>query len=108
VKLNSALNGCQSGSAILVQSANGVNSVVAIEESSNPRLTEKWNHRERSWHPGTIEGNVVTGLGPTTGATQNGIQIGFGAAAASGKHRGESHLVTLRFLEACDLSRMTF
>jgi hypothetical protein len=27
----------------------------------------------------TIEGNFVTGLGPTTGAAQNGIQIGFGA-----------------------------
>jgi hypothetical protein len=34
VKLSYALNGCQSGSAILVQSGNGLSAVVAIEESS--------------------------------------------------------------------------
>jgi parallel beta-helix repeat protein len=30
----------------------------------------------------SVHGNVVTGIGPTTGAAQNGIQIGFGAGGA--------------------------
>jgi len=34
----------------------------------------------------SVQGNVVTGIGPTMGAAQNGIQIGFGAEARFEEH----------------------
>jgi len=40
----------------------------------------------------TIERNVVTGLGPTAGATQNGIQIGFGAAGSIQHNTVANHI----------------
>ncbi len=103
VKLNSALNGCQSGSAILVQSANGVNSVVAIEESSIHDYQKNGITANEVGTQVTIEGNVVTGLGPTTGATQNGIQIGFGAAGSVRHNTVANHIWSpCVSLEACD------
>jgi hypothetical protein len=92
VKLNSVLNGCQSGSAILVQSANGVNSVVAIEDSSIHDYQKNGITANEVGTQVTIEGNVVTGLGPTTGATQNGIQIGFGAAGSIRHNTVANHI----------------
>jgi hypothetical protein len=62
VKLNSTLNGCQSGSAVLVQSSNGVNSVVAIEESSIHDYQKNGITANEVGTQVTIEGNVVTGL----------------------------------------------
>jgi len=78
-KLSSNLNGCQSGSAILVQSGGGQTSVVDIAESSIHDYQKNGITANEVGTDVTIEGNVVTGLGPTTGAAQNGIQIGFGA-----------------------------
>ena len=78
-KLGSNLNGCQSGSAILVQSGGGQTSVVDIAQSSIHDYQKNGITANEVGTDVTIEGNVVTGLGPTTGAAQNGIQIGFGA-----------------------------
>ncbi len=44
----------------------------------------------------SVHGNVVTGIGPTTGAAQNGIQIGFGAGGAI-----SSNTVTNNFWSPC-------
>ena len=40
----------------------------------------------------SVQGNVVTGIGPTTGAAQNGIQIGFGAGSAISRNTVTNNL----------------
>src|SRR5439155_6982093 len=103
VKLNSTLNGCQSGSAVLVQSSNGVNSVVAIEESSIHDYQKNGITANEVGTQVTIKGNVVTGLGPTTGAAQNGIQIGFGAKGSIRHNIVANHIWSpCTSLESCD------
>jgi len=103
VKLNSTLNGCQSGSAVLVQSSNGVNSVVAIEESSIHDYQKNGITANEVGTQVTIKGNVVTGLGPTTGAAQNGIQIGFGATGSIRHNIVANHIWSpCTSLESCD------
>jgi nitrous oxidase accessory protein NosD len=78
-KLSSNFSGCQSGSAILVQSGGGQKSVVGIAESSIHDYQKNGITANETGTDVTIEGNSVTGLGATNGAAQNGIQIGFGA-----------------------------
>ncbi len=74
-----AVNGCQSGNGIEVETASGSNSSVTVNENS------VWDYQKNGItgnEQGTqlmADGNTVTGIGPTTGAAQNGIQIGFGA-----------------------------
>jgi parallel beta-helix repeat protein len=79
VRLASNLLGCQSGGAIVVESsASGQSSVTVADNSVDGYQKNGITANE----PGTkvdVTGNAVTGLGPTTGAAQNGIQIGFGA-----------------------------
>ena len=79
VKLAANLNGCQSGSAILVQSGGGGKAVVEIAASSIHDYQKNGITANEVGTQVVIEQNVVTGLGPTNGAAQNGIQIGFGA-----------------------------
>ncbi len=78
-KLSVSLNGCQSGDAIVVQSLGGGTSKVSIEGNSVHDYQKNGITGNESGTEVTISKNVLTGLGPTTGAAQNGIQIGFGA-----------------------------
>jgi nitrous oxidase accessory protein NosD len=78
-KLSATLNGCQSGDAIVVQSLGGGTSNVSIIDNSVHDYQKNGITGNESGTEVTITNNVVTGLGPTTGAAQNGIQIGFGA-----------------------------
>ena len=78
-KLSVSLNGCQSGDAIVVQSLGGGTSKVSIEVNSIHDYQKNGITGNESGTEITITKNVVTGLGPTTGAAQNGIQVGFGA-----------------------------
>ena len=78
-KLSVSLNGCQSGDAIVVQSLGGESSKVSIDDNSVHDYQKNGITGNESGTEVTITNNVVTGLGPTTGAAQNGIQIGFGA-----------------------------
>jgi nitrous oxidase accessory protein NosD len=78
-KLSVSLNGCQSGDAIVVQSLGGETSKVNIDDNSVHDYQKNGITGNESGTEVTITNNVVTGLGPTTGAAQNGIQIGFGA-----------------------------
>lgn len=82
VKLSASLNGCQSGDAILVQSGGGEMSVVNVTNSSIHDYQKNGITANESGTQVEIDHNVVTGIGPTTGAAQNGIQIGFGAAGS--------------------------
>ena len=78
-KLSVSLNGCQSGDAIVVQSFGGETSKVSIDDNSVHDYQKNGITGNESGTEVTITSNVVAGLGPTTGAAQNGIQIGFGA-----------------------------
>jgi pectin methylesterase-like acyl-CoA thioesterase len=91
-KLSSSFNGCQSGSAILVQSGGGGTSVVSILDSSIHDYQKNGITANETGTQVTIEGNFVTGLGPTTGAAQNGIQIGFGAAGTIRHNTVANHI----------------
>jgi nitrous oxidase accessory protein NosD len=78
--LGSSLNGCQSGNAIEVDTATGGNSSVEIHENS---VQTYQKNGVTGNEPGTeidLDGNTVTGVGPTAGAAQNGVQVGYGAA----------------------------
>jgi parallel beta-helix repeat protein len=79
VRLSSNLPGCQSGNAIEVESSSSGQSTVSITDNS---VDGYQKNGVTANEPGTnvsITKNAVSGLGPTTGAAQNGIQIGFGA-----------------------------
>jgi nitrous oxidase accessory protein NosD len=77
--LSVSLNGCQSGDAIVVQSLGGGTSKVSIDDNSVHDYQKNGITGNELGTDVAVTNNVVTGLGPTTGAAQNGIQIGFGA-----------------------------
>ncbi len=79
VRLANDLTGCQSGLAIDVESSSSGQSRVTIADNSVDGYQKNGITADE---PGTevfVTDNAVSGLGPTTGAAQNGIQIGFGA-----------------------------
>ena len=70
---------CQSGLGIFVQKLSGPVRQVSVVTSS---IHDYQKNGITGNEPGTriqVDGNTVTGIGPTSGAAQNGIQIGFGA-----------------------------
>ena len=81
-KLTASLNGCQSGTGIFVQSGNGGVSKVEIEHCTVHDFQKNGITADEIGTVSIIRRNVVTGVGPTTGAAQNGVQIGFGAAGS--------------------------
>jgi nitrous oxidase accessory protein NosD len=81
-KLSDLLSGCQSGDAIVVQSLGAETSRVTIRDNSVHDYQKNGITGNESGTEVTITGNAVTDLGATTGAAQNGIQIGFGATGA--------------------------
>ena len=79
--LSARLNGCQSGNGIFVQPGNGGSSRVTIADN---RVDGYQKNGITANEVGTvveISKNIVVGIGPTTGAAQNGIQVGYGAQA---------------------------
>lgn len=78
-KLSASLDACQSGTGIFVQSGGGKISKVEIMDSTVHDYQKNGITADENGTEAFIRGNVVTGIGPTTGAAQNGIQIGFGA-----------------------------
>jgi len=97
-KLASGLEGCQSGDAVFVQSGGGGASSVEISDCTIHDYQKNGITANESGTQTVIRSNVVTGLGPTTGAAQNGIQIGFGAEGAI-----EQNLVTNNIFSPCNL-----
>jgi parallel beta-helix repeat protein len=81
-KLAASLNGCQSGTGIFVQSGNGGVSKVEIDHCTVHDFQKNGITADEKGTVTIIRRNVVTGIGPTTGAAQNGVQIGFGAAGS--------------------------
>ena len=81
-KLTASLNACQSGTGIFVQSGNGGVSKVEIDHCTVHDFQKNGITADEKGTVTIIRRNVVTGIGPTTGAAQNGVQIGFGAAGS--------------------------
>jgi hypothetical protein len=81
-KLTASLNGCQSGTGIFIQSGNGGVSKVEIDHCTVHDFQKNGITADEKGTLTIIRRNVVTGIGPTTGAAQNGVQIGFGAAGS--------------------------
>jgi len=105
VKLSTTLNGCQSGSAILIQSGGGKTSVVGVKSSSIHDYQKNGITANEVGTQVQIEDNVVTGVGPTTGAAQNGIQIGFGAGGSITKNTVANHIWSpCASLASCDVT----
>ncbi|TAJ80992.1 hypothetical protein EPO44_18190 [bacterium] len=91
MKLGAGLEGCQSGLGIFVQSGGGSSNV----EVKNSSVHDFQKNGITGNEPGTdirVTGNVVTGIGPTTGAAQNGIQIGFGAKGRIDENTVANHI----------------
>jgi parallel beta-helix repeat protein len=81
-KLAAALNGCQSGTGIFVQSGNGGVSKVEIDDCTIHDFQKNGITADEIGTVTIIRRNVVTGVGSTSGAAQNGVQIGFGATGS--------------------------
>jgi hypothetical protein len=81
-KLAASLNGCQSGTGIFVQSGNGGVSRVEIHDCTVHDFQKNGVTADEKGTVAIIRRNVVTGVGATNGAAQNGVQIGFGAAGS--------------------------
>jgi len=112
VKLSMSLNGCQSGLAILIQSASGGMSVVDVADSSIHDYQKNGITADGSGTQVQIENNVVTGVGPTTGAAQNGIQISSGAGGSISKNTVANHIwspcVSVTSCEAIGIDILVF
>jgi parallel beta-helix repeat protein len=81
-KLGTALGGCQSGTGIFVQSAGSGASNIEIDNSTIHDFQKNGITANEAGTVVSVHDNVVTGIGPTSGAAQNGIQIGFGAGGS--------------------------
>jgi hypothetical protein len=86
-RLGQGLDGCQSGTGILVESGNGGSSEVKIEDCVIHDFQKNGITANESGTHVSVRGSVITGLGPTNGAAQNGIQIGFGATGEISQNR---------------------
>src|SRR5215469_4702147 len=105
IKLSTTLSGCQSGNAILVQSGSAGMSVVDVADSSIHDYQKNGITANEVGTQVQIEDNVVTGSGPTPGAAQNGIQIGFGADGSISRNTVANHIWSpCVSLESCDFT----
>jgi nitrous oxidase accessory protein NosD len=77
--LGAALNGCQSGTGVFVESGGGQSSDVEIADCSIHDYQKNGITANETGTTARIHNNVIAGIGPTPGAAQNGIQIGFSA-----------------------------
>jgi hypothetical protein len=80
MSLGSADLGCQSGNGIEVETGSGSASDVTINDNSIWDYQKNGITGNEQGTQLTVDGNVVSGIGPTPNIAQNGIQIGFGAA----------------------------
>ncbi len=79
VKLGPNLDGCQSGTAVLIQAGNGGTARVTVERLNIADYQKNGITADGSGAYAKIYANRIVGSGPTDGAAQNGIQISFGA-----------------------------
>ncbi len=90
--LGGGLEGCQSGLGIFVQKLSRGVKEVTVETS---RIHDYQKNGITGTERGTrirVDRNTVTGIGPTSGAAQNGIQIGFGATGQINRNVVMNHI----------------
>jgi len=92
MRLGSGLEGCQSGLGIFVQKLGKPVREVRV-------LTSTVHDYQKNGITGTeggtrlqVDHNTVTGIGPTSGAAQNGIQIGFRATGKIARNVVSNHI----------------
>jgi len=83
--LGAGLEGCQSGLGVFVQSGGG-SSTVNINNNHVENYQKNGITGNEVGTNVTITSNTVIGQGPTTGAAENSIQIGFGATGSISKN----------------------
>ena len=90
--LGPSLNGCQSGLGILVDSdGKGGKSAVTLSSNYVSNFDKNGITGDGIGTTVTINGNYVAGVGPTSGAAENSIQVSDGAAGTvSGNIVGEN------------------
>jgi len=81
--LSTALNGCQSGLGIFVQSGTPLTSTVTVKNSYVANYQKNGITGNEVGTTLTSLSNTVFGQGPTMGAAENGIQFGFGATGSA-------------------------
>jgi hypothetical protein len=77
-----ANSGCQAGLGIFVQSGNGGSSTVSVTNNYVANFQKNGITGNELGTSVTITANDVIGQGPTNGAAENSIQIGFGATGS--------------------------
>jgi hypothetical protein len=77
-----ANSGCQAGLGIFVQSGNGGGSTVTINNNNVANYQKNGITGNEAGTSVTLIANDVVGQGPTNGAAENSIQIGFGATGS--------------------------
>lgn len=77
--LTPSLNGCQSGLGIFAQAGGGGAAKLEVEDSVVQGYQKNGITGNEAGTFLSVVGNSVTGQGPTNGAAENGIQVGFGA-----------------------------
>jgi hypothetical protein len=85
-QLGEGLTGCQSGTGVFVESGGGATSEVEIAECSIHDFQKNGITANEAGTEVRIHNNIITGSGPTEGAAQNGVQIGFSAAGTVRKN----------------------
>jgi parallel beta-helix repeat protein len=73
--------GCQSGLGIFVQTTTGSSNVVITKNAVETYAKNGITGNDAGTNV-TISDNTVLGMGPTTGAGENSVQIGFGATGS--------------------------
>ena len=102
MRLGPGLAACRGGTAMFVQSGSGGRSVVAIEDNSIHDFQRNGITANEAGTTAHIRRNVVTGLGPTTGAVQIGIQLAKAATSSVGATGVvEENVVTQMISAAC-------
>lgn len=79
MRLASSRDGWQSVNAIEVESSASGHASVTITNNTVDTYQKNGITANETGTQVSINGNTVTGVGPTVGAAQNGIQIGYGA-----------------------------
>lgn len=79
---SAGLEGCQTGLGIYAQNADNNARTVTVSDNYVENFQKNGITGNGAGLTLNVSGNTVAGKGPTTGAAQNGVQVGFGATGS--------------------------